>query len=236
MIWTAEADAIVEQMAPDHTAAQIAKRLGTTRNAVLGRSFRRGLSLYHPNKSATPEQMAERGRLGSSGRKGKTLPVGHPSLHSRTKGSSAFSLRQRAGAVAALMAGSGYRLAAEIAGGSKVTLYKIWRFDPVVRAEAERIYAAAHADASARLAERRRMLDLQHNAAMAHNRRLLSEWGERNRSIVLRRCAGETLAAIGGDYGVTRERVRQICDRAIAQGLIAPPGINLRNDRSFVGA
>lgn len=34
---------------------------------------------------------------------------------------------------------------------------------------------------------------------------------ERNWLIYWRRCSGETLAAIASDYGISRERVRQIC-------------------------
>lgn len=43
----------------------------------------------------------------------------------------------------------------------------------------------------------------------------LQELEPRDRDILIRRCQDETLEAIGADYGLTRERVRQIEHRAI---------------------
>lgn len=52
---------------------------------------------------------------------------------------------------------------------------------------------------------------------LARVRRVLAQLGERDREVVKRSCLrGHTLEAIGADLGVSRERVRQIRDAAIA--------------------
>lgn len=226
--WTTDRISQLEAMASSKTGTEIAQALGVTRNAVLGAAHRHGIKLCSPRGSRDFSAM---GRM-SRGRKGTKVPLGHPSRRARPARCAAYSLKERAGAVAAVLAGASYNTAASLVGASKVTVDKLWRRDPEVLAKAQEIFERAHREASARMEARRRLLSLQTETVMAHNRRVLAGWGERNRTMVLRKCAGETLAVIGSDYGLTRERVRQILVRAIQQGILAPPGVNLQNDRA----
>lgn len=219
MEWTAGEEQTLVSMAKTHSASLIAEAIGRSRNAVLGKAHRLGLSLQVDGLQKPRKARAK-------------LPGHHLLRRSRPKGSCAFSLTQRAGALAALMAGASQGVAVGLIGASKQSLTKNWRHDPAVQAKASEILARALAEAKAAAESRTRLVRLQHEAAMAHNRRVLAGWGERNRSIVMRKLNGEALAVIGRDLGITRERCRQILVKAREQGVIAPPGVNLHNDRT----
>lgn len=227
MEWTVEKHARLVSMAPHQTATEIGDALGCSRNAVLGRANRNGISLASEHKAARVFAYRGGGRP-----KGTKLPDDHPSRRSRPKGSHAFSLRQRAAVLAAQMAGASWARAASIVGASKQSAYQNWRHDPQVVAAARAILDEAHKDALQKKANRKRLLLLASAAVAEHNNRVLAGWGERNRTFVLRKLAGESLSSIAADYGLTRERVRQILMRAIDQGLRSPPGVNLLRDRA----
>lgn len=228
MAWTKQQHETLARMAPDHSAREIAKALGITRNGVLGRAHRYGISI-NPNRDR--HAFARGNNHSTGGRRGKKLPEGHPATRSRPRGSHAFSLEQRAAALAARMAGASWRKSAELVGASAQILAKHWSQDPSVIGRATELFNQARAEALRVRLVRQRLLALEASAVAQHNARILSGWGERNRRWVERKLKGESLAAIAADFGVTRERVRQVLMRAVEQGLRSPPGVNLVRDR-----
>jgi len=101
-----------------------------------------------------------------------------------------------------------------------------WRDDETLYAEAkaiaarlteERLRAAAEAKVRADLAR----LD-QLAAISKHNASVFPLLTERQRVVIQRRIAGDTLQEIGDDLGVTRERIRQIEGRCRSLGILLP--------------
>lgn len=228
MLWTPEAHGRMIDMAPRHTATEIGAALGCSRNAVLGRANRHGVSLASDLKT----ERAHTFKRGGPGRpKGIRLPEDHPSRRGRPRGSHVFSLKQRAAVIAAQMAGASWAKSAALIGASKQSAYLNWRHDPQVIAAALDVLAEAREHAAQQKRTRHRLQSLAAAAVAEHNNRVLTGWGDRNRTWVLRKLSGEPLSAIAADYGVTRERVRQILMKAVGQGLKSPPGINLLRDR-----
>lgn len=230
-MWTSEMHQKLVDLAPTHTARQIADEIGgVTRNAVLGRAHRNGVALKSEEGKRRGFSSGQRPKV-TGGRKGKFLPADHPCCKSRPRGAHAFSLEQRAGAVAARMAGASLNRSAKMVGAGFQILRQKWMHDPVVVERAKEILLQARADATREKEMRLSLLRARTAAVKAHNTSVLSGWGDRNRIWVERKLEGESLSSIAADYGVTRERVRQVLMRAVAQGLKSPPDINLLRDR-----
>jgi hypothetical protein len=103
---------------------------------------------------------------------------------------------------------------------------KNWMGNPELLASGRGLFDRAKADAAQRLAERGR-LEEERVAAdairiAANNAPILALMPPRHREICGRRVAGETLQMIATDFGITRERVRQIEATWRVRGLIVP--------------
>jgi hypothetical protein len=122
-------DGLLRRYADRFSANQFAEAWGTTRNAVLGRAFRLGVSL---RKAPTPRVITPR-----SGRGRGRPPV--------------FTNSQRSAAVAAVLAGATYRRAARLIGASDCSVWN-WSRNPETLGAAYRILAMAKADACQRRA------------------------------------------------------------------------------------
>lgn len=101
--------------------------------------------------------------------------------------------------------------------------HKVWRFDAVTdggpQKQVTRENLARRFIADIEKLEARRMVAtcltqrIERNMNFGDARYPNAEW-QRNQDIVARRVDGDDLQAIGADYGITRERVRQIVERA----------------------
>lgn len=227
MRWTPDRHATLEEMAAEEkSAAEIARALGTTRNAVIGRAGRTGVKL-----SGQSPGFAEMGRKGGRP-KGYKPPASHASHRSRPLGNSAYTLEERGAALAARLTGASWARSAGIVGASAITLHRNWQHDPEVKDAAlailQRAKRFAWKDRCARLA----LLDLQRQMVADHNADILAGLDNRVATIAHRRLAGEDLAAIARDFGFTRERARQLFMRAVHAGLKEPPGVAFLRDRS----
>jgi hypothetical protein len=131
----------------------------------------------------------------------------------------------RVSAVAAILTGESYAKASRRQGCEEKSILS-WKARPEVfeaatalaerikarfAAEQERLRLVAEAEAEA---ERVRVATV--------NAPVFAQMGIRHRNILQRRVDGETLEAIGQDYGITRERVRQIEVKWRLRGLEVP--------------
>ena len=119
---TPEREWMLREYCAKFTAEQFAAAWGTTRNAILGRAHRLGISL-----SKSPKPGKARRREGGSG------------VHR-------YSLKIRAGAVAGVLAGASYRKAAATVGVSDCAAW-YWSRDPEIVLAATRLLARAIDDA-----------------------------------------------------------------------------------------
>lgn len=123
-------DELLRRFGSKYRAEDFARAWGTTRNAVLGRSFRLGISLQK-----------ERG-----------APVARPNGRKGSRaGRPARPLKIRAAAVAAVLAGATYQKAAAFSGASNCSVWK-WCRDPETLGAAYKLLALAKADACQRRA------------------------------------------------------------------------------------
>jgi hypothetical protein len=127
MTWIApHRDELLRKHGHKYTAAQFASAWDTTRNAVLGRAFRLGISL---RKEPRPPVARKTGKPGRP-----RLPV-----------------KIRAAGVAAVLAGATYRKAAALVGASDCAVWN-WSRDAETLGAAYQLLAIAKADACQRRA------------------------------------------------------------------------------------
>lgn len=227
---TAEANTLREMANAGRTGTEIAEALGKTRNAILGYCHRNGVRLpWTAEKKAAQVRRNRRPRKPRpeqrTGKYWKFSPE-HPARSSRPFGSRAFQDQQIATAIAAHLAGLSMAKAAKMIGASHQSLSKHWLKDPALLALGTALFERAKAEAAIKAAEAHKVAEMR-RAAEAHrvwtnNRPILEAMPERHRAILERRIQGETLQEIGDDYGVTRERIRQIEARWRLAGLIVP--------------
>lgn len=230
--WTPEMVAALTRGAQEgRTASEIGAELRVTRNAVLGRAHRMGIKL-----PMTEGKKAAMGALISTGRarsKGRSSPAPTARIReARPKGTSPFADREKVHAIAARMAGASWRRAAEEVGANYQTLKLNWMKHEALVAEARALLERAVDDAAQRRRERLAQIAEQRSFIQRHNENLLKGMGTRNADFIRRRLAGDSLAEIGRDHGLTRERIRQILMKGIAAGIKAPPGMNPMNDKA----
>lgn len=233
--WTAEEHAALVTMAGDGaTGAEIAAALGKTRNAILGRAFRKGVKLPMDDVKAARMRKGRKPRPVREPREPKATRApdfkrfgpNHPARQSRPWGQRAFSDDKIAIAIAARLAGASHNKAAKLIGAGAQSLVKNWMPKPELLALGQALFERAKADA-AEVATVRRELE----AFEAETNRLtierinwpiLGRMPERHRQILELRIAGETLQEIGDKFGVSRERIRQIEVTWKIRGLIVP--------------
>lgn len=210
------------------TATEIGQELRLTRSSVLGKAHREGISL--PLDSRKRAVRNERLREQARNRKPRAKPSADwAGYRSRPKGGHAFTPQERLLAVAQHFAGLSMNRAAKSVGASPMTL-RNWLRDPELADKARDVVNRAEAEAARQVALREAARDAEIRRVMDENEPILAQLNVRTATIIRRRCAGETLANIGADYGITRERVRQIVRNGIKRGIKAPPGILLAND------
>lgn len=226
MSWTAERQARLAALAAaGKSARDIAAELGVSRNAVLGRCYRTGVKLlYEPDFAALANARRRSGPR-------RPPPPDAPIRRARRRGSSPFTLDERAAAVAARLAGASWRRAASLVGANFQTLRQNWMGDPAVMDAALATLQVAKREAFRARQERLAVLEFQRRMVAEHNERVLAKLDNRTATIARRRLSGESLAAIAADFGFTRERARQIFKKAIVAGLREPPGVSLLRDR-----
>lgn len=232
--WTPERVTLLrEYAAAGKTSSEIAAELRVTRSAVLGKAHREGVKL-----PITDEKIANRAaRFGNrKGIKRPTQPEAWVGYRSRPFGGAAFTEAERLLAVAQYMAGMSGNRAARSVGASPQTLRKLWMQDVALVKKAAGIVEQARLDAKARAEKAEDERHRRTRAIMAQNEPILARLGTRDRDIVTRKLQGENLEAIGRSLGITRERCRQILMRAVGWGIVAPPGIQLTNNRLEVAA
>lgn len=227
--WTPEMVAVLTRRAQEgRTAAEIGAELRVTRNAVLGRAHRMGIKL--PMTEAKQAAMIGAGREGGKVRRKPALDA--KIRASRPRGASPFSDREKVHAIAARLAGASFRRAAEEVGATLQTLRVHWMKNEALVAEARALLERAVDDAAQRRHARLAKIAEQRSFIQRHNENLLKSMGNRNADFIRRRLAGDSLAEIGRDHGLTRERIRQILMKGVAAGIKAPPGMNLMNDKA----
>lgn len=119
-------DDLLRKHAQKYTAVQFASAWGTTRNAVLGRAFRLGISLRKEARAPVARKVGKRGRPRSP-------------------------IQTRAAGVAAVLAGATYRRAAALVGASDCAVWN-WSRDAETLGAAYQLLAMAKADACQRRA------------------------------------------------------------------------------------
>lgn len=199
--WTDEQHArLVELAAEQMPTRQIASQLGITRNAVIGRARRTGVKL------ADPPPRRVRGAMRRKKRGGKD---------------DAF----RIAALCSVLTGESASRAAKRLHVSEQSIAN-WRRDPDLMARATALAARVRTrwgaeQEAARLAALA-AAEIERARVEAHNAPVLARASLRERNMMRRRVAGETLLVIADDYGVSRERVRQIEVKWRVDGLIVP--------------
>lgn len=215
--WTPEAQCRLEEFArAGLTGAQIAEALGVTRNAVLGRCFRTGITL-----PMTPDkEVSCRGKRGRGRPKGVShvLRPDHPSRRSRPKGSRAFDDAQIAAAIAARLAGASLPKAAALVGASPGGL-KLWLAKPDLMEKGQRVFSLAKLDAASRRAEAYRKEEARKAAIRAWNEGIYRLFPGRNTEILRAWVEGDRGPDLGERYGISRQRVDQIVTKARRLGL-----------------
>jgi len=136
-----------------------------------------------------------------------------------------YDFNQRVMAVAAHLCGKSFDKVSAALGPTPATLQK-WQNYPEVFAAARVVADRVLSDMEA---ERARLRELAAFAAEAErirvetvNEPVFAQMSARHREMCRRRVDGETLEAIAKDFGITRERVRQIEGKWRCRGLIIP--------------
>jgi uncharacterized protein (DUF433 family) len=258
--WTDEQQAELARLAAcGARVIDIAAALGFTRNAVIGRARRTGVSLLyrtppaepkpvraprpppapHEPRFVHPQETKDRVRaLYLAGEKYTEITrlTGIASgnfvawirdLPKRriTRSWKRYDVTFKIAAVAAILTGESYAKASRRLGVEEKSILT-WKKRPDVFAAAtalaERIKAnfAAEQERQRQLAEAE--AELERVRVTAHNEPIFAQMSLRHRNILQRRVSGETLEAIGNDYGVSRERIRQIEVKWRAKGLEVP--------------
>jgi len=78
MVWTAERITELTRLAPHFTAEQISRRLGVTRNAVIGKSHRLGITIGQQQKSLAERQAARVAYLEAYNERRRSMPIQRP--------------------------------------------------------------------------------------------------------------------------------------------------------------
>lgn len=227
--WTPErVTQLREYAAAGKTSSEIAAELRVTRCAVLGKAHREGvkLPLTEEKRAGLASRFPNR-----RGVKRPPKPENWAGYRSRPKGSPAFTESERLMAVAQYMAGMSANRAARSVGAAPQTMKLFWMKDAALVKRAAGIVEQARLDAKARAEKAEDSRHRRTREVMAHNEPIIARLGSRDREIVRRKLQGENLEAIGRSLGITRERCRQILMRAVGWGIVAPPGIQLTNNR-----
>lgn len=226
--WTAEDQATMTQMAADGKAAKdVGLALGVSRNAVLGRAHRTGVRfvMTDEKKAALANRFGKRSGKRSSPKPGSAV------YRTRPRGASCYTRRERILAVTSHLAGLSAAGSARLVGASAQTLTRLWMRDDELVLEAREILGRAKALAIESVRERETARHFETVRARSANQPILAKMAPRNRDIVERKLRGESLQQAATFHGITRERARQILNKAVKAGLVAPPGVRLLNDR-----
>lgn len=231
--WTPEATtALIMGAASGMTASEVAAKIGYSRSAVLGKASRIGVSFA----MTADKEVRRREKQRVAMRRPRSKPSADwAGYRSRPRGGSAFQQSERLLAVSLHVAGLSQNRAAKEIGASAVTL-KNWMADVDLVAKARDLVFQAREEARATARKRAEALATQTQHVMAWNEGVLRTFGERNADVIRRRLNGEPLSVIARDYGITRERARQILMKGVKTGIKAPPGLRLLNDRPGVAA
>lgn len=203
------------------TAKQIADRWGISRNAVLGRAHRTGVTF--PKKVRPKvEKPARVYRTTDEVRAAKSAMFKRLHAEGKLGGKSARPRQFRLEALALYYAGYSAEKVARIMGCYKVSVYN-WRSDAELVAQAkaiaERVLAEkATAKAAIDQAEaQRRSLISEINAERVA---VLYHINPRLAVVCRRYLAGDRAEQIADDIGVSRERVYQMLGKAKASGVV----------------
>lgn len=225
MAWSRAAQNDLESCAREGmSASRAAQKMGTTRNAILGRAFRTGVKFngerYRPPKKEGP------------GRVRRGCAPGRP------KGAYYKPRAIILQCLAAYYSGISAPKAARAFGVSHASIYNVWSKDAALVAEARTIAARAMTEARALAAERRRALDAQTNAVRAEvariNEMTYRILTPRQVSILRRYVKLKSLTLTGDEFGVSRQRIEQVVRAAEKVGFINPmarEGMRARAER-----
>jgi hypothetical protein len=228
-MWTDEKDAALREWTRDGvSAAEQAKRLGVSRNAVLGRRFRMGLRCGEPMRR---QLCADAGRL-RAGPPKAPKPPRVPREKRAPSRPHAYPVELVRETLTLAMVAKRSE-ACRIMGVSISNLQKhLWptkyaHLMPDAKAEAERRLEQIRLwnEAAEKLARQQEEADQvrrdeENRAAIAHNETVAMP--ARVRDIMRRRIMGETLQDIADHFGFSRERVRQLEAVGIGSGGVVP--------------
>lgn len=227
--WTPElTTALIMGAAAGKTAAEIGAEIGYSRSAVLGKASRIGVSF----PLTEDKEARRRERVSATMRRQRAKPpAGWAGYRSRPRGASAFQPSERLLAISLHLGGLSQNRAAKEIGASAATV-KNWMADEELVAKARDLVFHAREEARATARKRAEAMANRSQQVMAWNEGVLRTFGDRNADVIRRRLNGEPLAVIARDYGITRERARQILMKGVKVGIKAPPGLRLLNDRA----
>jgi hypothetical protein len=196
-------------------ASQVAEALGTTRNAILGRAHRTGVT-FHGKRYKPPrkERAARIPRAPGAPRGG------------RRKGQYIKPRALILQCLALHLAGVSQVKAAKTFGVSFRSIGLVWKKDPVLMAEAQSIADRALAEARGVARERSAALKARQAAyqaeAAAFNEMVFKTLSPRQVSFLRAYVKHRNMAAAAEQFGVTRERIRQVVVLAERKGFVPP--------------
>lgn len=226
LFWDRRKEAeLVELVRGGMSAGKIGRRWGVTRNVVIGKARRLGLTFdstdklqrlsvcARPPREPKPPRVRRQVYWSPERREAQRSMMITLHAECQMKGGARPHPR-RVEALAAYLAGVSAPKAAREFGCSPQAIWKFWSKDERLIVQALPLAEAAKADAKRRLAERieaRRVVAVEQlSRRQAYNAPILRRLSFREASMCVRLLGGATLQEVADEHDLTRERIRQI--------------------------